>query len=156
MKSFGKLLIRRKHPIIRLKPPHGGFLVSTFLRRQPITHDNRGCSTTEESDETQEILANTGAARRVRHRARRWGVRVLNVYVIDSLTSEVTFEARSSGPFFWRLEWLSGNGLFDYGDGNVVATVPVEFGTSFRFWMDFMAWTDLDTARVTFMNMPEE
>jgi hypothetical protein len=83
-------------------------------------------------------------------------VRVLNVYVVDSLTSEVTFEARSSGPFFWRLEWLSGGGLFDYGDGNVVATVPVEFGTSFRFWMDFMAWTDLDTARVTFMNTPEE
>lgn len=83
-------------------------------------------------------------------------VRVLNVEVVDSLTSEVTFEARSGGPFFWRLEWLSENRLFDYGDGNVVATVPVAFGSSYRFWMDFMAWTDLDTARVTFMNTPEE
>lgn len=83
-------------------------------------------------------------------------VRVLRIQPIDSLTSEVTFEARSSGPFFWRLEWSSENRLFDYGNGNVAATVPVTFGSSFRFWMDFMAWTDVDTARVTFMNTPEE
>ncbi len=47
-------------------------------------------------------------------------------------------------------------GLFDYGDGDFVATVPATFGSSFRFWMDFMAWTGLDTARVTFMNTPDE
>ena len=78
--------------------------------------------------------------------------RVLRVTEIDSVTSEVVFEARASGPLWWRLEWRDWGRLFDYGTGDVVEVVPVVFDTRLRFWMDFVAWTELDTARVTYMN----
>lgn len=73
---------------------------------------------------------------------------------VDSLTSEVVFEGRAGGPFWWRLELRDGGWLFDYGEADVAVMVPVVFSTGFRFWMEFVVWSTLDTARVTFMNVP--
>ena len=80
--------------------------------------------------------------------------RVLRVEEVDGVTSRVVFEARASGPLWWRLELMDYGYLFDYGKADVVAVVPVRFNSGFRFWLDFVAWTALDTARATYINDP--
>ena len=72
--------------------------------------------------------------------------------VVDSVMSIVTFEAQAPDTLWWKLEWVDLGILMDYGRAVYGVEVPVSYQTDFKFWLDFTAWTDRDTAMVTFMS----